>query len=114
MTEAVPAPSTERDCCAPPLCCYNPCIKYRERGLRKRCYGCQSQQIVLKVQDPCQCHCVVEVPVCIPACCQGPPKVCGRCGVFCRGVVDYEWCCGFQVRVTLTKHGDVIATSIYR
>ncbi len=46
-----------------PKCCYDPCIRYRYRGCRRVCCGCeQPKQVVLKVYDP-QCCCYVNVPV---------------------------------------------------
>lgn len=100
------------DCCTPQtVCCPKPCITYRHRG-PKLCCGCEpSVQTVLAVKDPCT-GCEVEVPVCLPACCKGEPKVCCGVGLLGRDVVDYEWCCGFSVRVAFKKHsGDLIVTT---
>ncbi len=98
----------EADCCAPePDCCPDPCIVYRHCG-PKLCCGCDPpKEITLKVTDPCT-GCIVEVPVCVPACCEGEPDVCCGTGLFCRDVVDYEWCCGFRVKVVFRKRGDLL------
>ncbi len=99
--EAVPAP----DCCPPP------CIKYRHCGRKLCCGPCEPpKQIVLKVKDPCTC-CEVDVPICLPACCEGEPTVCTGKGFLCRDIVEYEWCCGFYVRVAFKKCGDLVVTT---
>jgi hypothetical protein len=91
-------------------CCPQPCIKYRHCGPRL-CCGCEpGKTIVLKVKDPCTC-CEVDVPVCLPACCQGEPTVCTGKGFLCRDIVEYEWCCGFYVRVAFKKCGDLVVTT---
>jgi len=101
------------DCCAPtpaPACCPKPCITYRHRG-PKLCCGCEAPiKTVLKVKDPCTC-CEIEVPVCVPACCKGEPKVCCGAGFLGRDVVTYEWCCGYSVRVAFKHSGDLIVTT---
>ena len=100
------------DCCAPqPACCQKPCITYRHRG-PKLCCGCCQPPVptVLSVKNPCTC-CEIEVPVCLPACCTGEPKVCRGTGLFGRDVVEYEWCCGFSVRVAFKHCGDLIVTT---
>ncbi|HEV3137788.1 MAG TPA: hypothetical protein VGZ26_07780 [Pirellulales bacterium] len=99
------------DCCAPrPVCC-PPCITYRHRG-PKLCCGCcePGTPTVLSVKNPCT-GCPVEVSVCLPACCTGEPKVCCGTGFLCRDVVDYEWCCGYSVRVAFKHCGDVLVTT---
>jgi hypothetical protein len=87
-----------------------PCITYRDRGCRDICCGCEPpMQTVLLVKDPVTC-CCVEVPICLPPCCTDAPKVCGREGLFGRGIVDYDWCCGFSVKVTFRARGDIVVT----
>jgi hypothetical protein len=96
--------------CAEPDC-YQPCIKYRHCGPKLCCGSCEAPKpIVLKVKDPCTC-CEVEVPVCLPACCEGEPTVCTGKGFLCRDIVEYEWCCGFYVRVAFKKCGDLVVTT---
>jgi hypothetical protein len=91
-----------------------PCITYRNRGCVDVCCGCEAPiEAVLLVKDPVTC-CCVEVPVCLPPCCSDEPKVCGREGLFGRGIVDYEWCCGFSVKVTFRARGDIVVTYVGR
>lgn len=66
-----------------------------------------TKTILLDVQNPACCHDCTTVKVCVPACCEGPPKVCARCGVLGRGIVTYEWCCGHRVTVVFTAVGTV-------
>ena len=105
---ATPEPS----CCTPePVCCPEPCITYRHRG-PKLCCGCckPPTELVLKVKNPCT-GCETDVPVCLPACCEGEPKVCGGSGFLGRDVVVYEWCCGYSVRVAFKHCGDLLVTT---
>jgi hypothetical protein len=100
------------DCCAPqPVCCPKPCITYHHRG-PKLCCGCCQPPVptVLSVKNPCTC-CPVDVSVCLPACCTGDPKVCCGTGLLGRDVVEYEWCCGFSVRVAFKHCGDLVVTT---
>jgi hypothetical protein len=103
--------AAEPGCCAPkPVCCPAPCITYRHCG-PKLCCGCEpSKPIVLKVKDPCT-GCETDVHVCLPACCEGEPTICCGKGFLCRDIVEYEWCCGFYVRVAFKKCGDLIVTT---
>jgi hypothetical protein len=91
-----------------------PCITYRNRGCLDVCCGCEPPiQTVLLVKDPVTC-CCVEVPICLPPCCTDAPKVCGHEGLFGRGIVDYDWCCGFSVKVLFRARGDIVVTYIGR
>ena len=93
--------------------CRQPCITYNYRGGRTSC-GCERPiQTVLAVQNPCSC-CPVTVPVCIPGCCVGEPKVCTDRGLFGRHIVWYEWCCGFSVKITFKRSGDMAVTYVSR
>jgi hypothetical protein len=48
------------------------------------------------------------VCVCVPGCCTEPPTVCWRSGIFGRQIGTYTWpCCGHEVKVVVTKRGDV-------
>lgn len=92
-------------------CCPAPCIKYRHRGPKLCCGPCKpGKSIVLEVKHPCHC-CAVEVPICLPACCEGEPTVCAGKGFLCRDVVEYEWCCGYSVRVAFKHHGGLVVTT---
>ena len=111
---AAPAAADPSDpgCCAPGKCCPQPCITYVNRGCLKVCCGCEAPvKTTIKVVNPCTC-CPVEIPVCLPACCTGCPQVTSRCGLLCRGVVHYDWCCGFSVTVRFDRCGDAVV--IYR
>lgn len=90
--------------CAPKCC--PPCIDYRHHKGCKCFDPCKTKQIILQVKDPCTC-CLVEVPVCVPCCCEGEPKVCCYKGFLKRDVVEYSWCCGFYLKVVFDRRGDV-------
>lgn len=98
---------------APCVCCPTPCIKYRHALLplcKPCCDPCKPPiKAVLAVKNPCTC-CPVEVPVCLPSCCCGEPKVSCRKAVLGAGVVTYDWCCGVSVTVRFDKCGDVLVT----
>src|SRR5690606_22402987 len=98
--------------CAPePACCPEPCIKYHHRGPKLCCGNCEApKEIVLKVKNPCT-GCETDVPVCMPACCEGEPKVCEGSGFLGRDIIEYEWCCGFSVRVAFKRCGDLVVTT---
>jgi hypothetical protein len=112
--KAASAVAADPSCCVPaPPCCPQPCIRYIDRTCHKVCCGdCQPPvKTVLKVVNPVTC-CPVDVPVCLPACCDGCPAVDSRCGLLCGGVVVYDWCCGYRVVVRFDRCGDV--TVVYR
>ena len=99
------------------ICCDEPCIVYRgdRPRLWRRYDSCQAPvSTILLVQDPrgcCDCceQCAIEVPVCVPTCClQEPPSVKSRCGLFGRGIVTYDYCCGFRITVIFRNRGDVL------
>lgn len=92
-------------CCAPQYC-----ISYRPHHVRRSvcCDGCvEPVQTILHVQDPCTC-CPIEVPVCVPGCCTDAPCVTTRRGLFGRTVTEYCWCCGFRVKIIMTRGHDII------
>lgn len=113
--EAIPVAS-EFHIVADPSCCPPPCITYKHHcTLKKTCCGCcEPIKVMLTVKDPCCCDKYVEIPICLPGCCKGEPSVCGKCGVLGRGVVTYDWCCGYKVRVVFDKCGDVTVHSYGR
>ncbi len=91
--------------------CYpKPCFKYRKTLLSKK-YYCHGPGVnsALMVEHPGDCKCVVEVPVCLPDCLEGPPVVKSRCKLG-RGVVTYTWCNGFTVKVVFRKKCDIVVT----
>jgi hypothetical protein len=102
----------EPSCCAPePTCCKEPCVTYRHRGPKLCCDSCKpSTPLTLKVKNPCT-GCETDVEVCLPACCEGEPKVCEGTGFLCRDTVVYEWCCGYSVRVAFKHCGDLLVTT---
>ena len=105
------AKRTGADCAPEAACCPKPCITYRHRGPKLCCGNCEPPvETILKVKDPCTC-CEVDVPVCLPACCTGEPKVCSGVGIFGRDVVEYQWCCGYSVKVAFKRSGDMIVTT---
>lgn len=69
------------------------------------CMPCPPKMnVVLQVKDPCTC-CLVEVPVCIPACCTGNPSVCCHRGFLGRQIVTYSWSCGISVDIIFKRNG---------
>jgi hypothetical protein len=87
--------------------CDPPCITYKHhRLLRCKFDPCQTAEIILQVTDPCTC-CTVAVPVCVPCCCDDVPQVCSHAGAFGRHVVEYRWCCGFEIKVVIDRCGDL-------
>lgn len=110
--------SLEPSCCAPEPptpCCYDPCFHYKTHKLfvKKACpCDCGPQvEAILQVVDP-RCNCFVDVPVCLPSCCTDMPKIDSRCGMFHRGIVEYEWCCGFKIKMVF-KHGGNVDVHYY-
>lgn len=84
-----------------PICCDRD-IVYRH--LRPRLEPCGPRyDLNLLVKDPWEC-CYLQVPLCLPCCCTGEPEVCHKG----KAVVEYTWCCGYKVRLILTRHGRVI------
>lgn len=63
---------------------------------------------VLRVENPKCCGQVACVKVCLPPCCDGPPKVCPKCDLLHRGVVTYRWRCGYCVTVMFTHLRGVV------
>lgn len=107
------AKSVEPTCCAPvppKPCCYEPCFRYKTHRLfvKKACpCACgPPTEVILQVTDP-RCNCYVDVPVCLPSCCEGIPCITSRCGLFKRGIVEYEWCCGFKIKMVFKDCGKI-------
>jgi hypothetical protein len=63
-------------------------------------------QLSMVTQNPAD-GCLYEIPMCLPACCTGEPKVTSYCGLFGRGVVKYCYECGLEVEVKFRLRGDV-------
>ncbi|HEX3724916.1 MAG TPA: hypothetical protein VHV08_01685 [Pirellulales bacterium] len=97
--------------CPPEPCCPTPCVIYRHHGPKLCCDCCKpGTPTVLKVKNPCT-GCETDITVCLPSCCTGEPAISPGTGAFCRDVICYEWCCGFQVRVIFKRCGDLIVTT---
>ncbi len=64
-------------------------------------------RIVVLTQDPAA-GCYYQIPLTVPACCVGEPSVSGGRGLLGRGIVAYEWPCGFKAKIKF-RHilGDV-------
>jgi hypothetical protein len=54
----------------------------------------------------------VNVPVCLPACCQGCPCETSRCTLLGCGQVRYDYGCGCSVIVRFQKCGDILVTYV--
>lgn len=94
--------------------CCERCISYRHhKSLKKKCCGCNDTiSTVLKVCDTCCGE--VEIPVCLPCCCEGTPTVCTHNGILGRHSVTYTWCCGYRVKVVFDRCGDIVVHSYDR
>ena len=103
--EVVPGPSAIY---AQPVHSVQRPIAYKHHHLRgPKCKSCLPPiQMVLQVKDPCTC-CLVDVPVCVPACCSDVPDVSCRRGLLGRTIVSYQWCCGFHLNVVFDRFGCV-------
>jgi hypothetical protein len=84
-----------------------PPIEYDTDHDARKMYRSGQVQLVMVTQDPSD-GCCYEIPMCIPACCTGEPKVSGGKSLLGRGVVEYCWACGFRAKVKF-RHllGDV-------
>ncbi|HTU25531.1 MAG TPA: hypothetical protein VMF30_09045 [Pirellulales bacterium] len=114
---AAPAPSCAAPSCAAPApSCCEPRITYNHICRhRVCCCGCQPPvETVLCVKDPAACcsACAVAIPVCLPACCTGEPSVSDHVGLFGRGVVRYDYCCGLSIKIIFRNNGDIAVTYI--
>ncbi|QDV72414.1 hypothetical protein [Botrimarina mediterranea] len=105
VAEHAPAP-------AGPVCCPINVVDYRTTLSAKRAYRCYGPGVntAVCVDNPADCtgaH--YEVPLCVPACCTGAPRVCNaRPGLLGRGKVDIVWDCGFTATVVFRAHGGAI------
>jgi hypothetical protein len=111
-----PTCGCEPTCGAETCCPTNPCIKYRHKHAHKhKCAkGCCEEptyETVLCVTSPETC-CAVNVPVCLPACCQGCPCETSRCTLFGCGQVRYDYACGCSVIVRFQHNGDILVTYV--
>jgi hypothetical protein len=63
-------------------------------------------ELTMVTQNPAD-GCFYEIPLCLPACCTGEPKMTSYCGLMGRGVVKYCYECGLEVEVKFRLRGDV-------
>lgn len=114
--ELAPAPSPG-DLQNLTIICNERCIDYIYRRWRSCRWECSpTMQMVMQVMDPCSGDCCtppcsVDIPLCLPCCCTGAPSVDCSCGPLGRGVVNYEWCCGYKVKVVFHRCGDITVVS---
>ena len=87
-----------------------PCVKVIPHG-RSRC--CDVYQTVLYHCDPCT-GCTTAIPLCLPVCCDGEPRVVERVGALGRSVVVYRWCCGTVAKVITDRCGDIVVHLVLR
>jgi hypothetical protein len=111
-----PACGCEPDCGAVSCCPTNPCIKYHHKHAHrhKHARGCcpePTYETVLTPTSPETC-CTVNVPVCLPACCQGCPCETSRCTLLGCGQVRYDYGCGCSVIIRFQKSGDILVTYV--
>jgi hypothetical protein len=115
----VPAPTLvpgavccpENSCTA--KCCPTPCISYRSKGERRSCLDDKpGVSLNVVVKNP-QTGCCVNVPICVPCCCLDEPCIDSRCGLFHRGIVTYDYDCGFRIVFTFDRAGDLLVTYLY-
>jgi hypothetical protein len=82
LSSPAQAHNPRRDCCPPP----------------------PPVTVILQVCHPCT-NCKFDIPVCIPACCVGVPKVCFERTLIGSGKTVFEWCCGHRVVVRYHHDG---------
>jgi hypothetical protein len=68
------------------------------------------QQIVLEVCHP-RTECKLQVPVCVPVCCQGVPCVRFQRTLLGPGKTVFSWACGYEVVVRYTHSGGYRVTN---
>ena len=90
---AAPAVATEGLVISP-----TPPIDYDTDHDARKMYRTGKIDLVMLTTDPTS-NCTYEIPMCIPACCVGDPKISDGRGIFGRGIVEYRWACGFRAIV---------------
>ena len=63
-----------------------------------------TQEVVLEVCHP-KTGCPLQVPVCIPVCCQGAPCVRHQATLIGHGKTTFTWACGHEVTIRFTHGG---------
>jgi hypothetical protein len=90
---ATPAPAADGVPVQP-----TPPIEYDTDRDARRMYRAGKFDLVVLTKDPTR-NCAYEIPLTVPSCCVGDPKVSSGRGIFGRGVVEYRWACGFRAIV---------------
>ena len=76
-----------------------PPIAYHAGPRARRMLNCNPQvKLTMVAKNPIDC-CLYEIPLCVPACCEGQPAMSEGRGLFGRGIVEYCWACGFNATV---------------
>jgi hypothetical protein len=84
-----------------------PPIEYDTDRDARKMYRTGKIDLVMLTKNPAD-GCAYEIPMCIPACCEGEPSVSGGRGILGRGIVEYRWACGFRAIVKFRHiRGDV-------
>lgn len=76
------------------------------RRARRMFAGAKFVELTIVTQNPAD-GCLYEIPLCVPECCLGEPRVTSHCGLLGRGVVKYCYECGLEVEVIFRLRGDV-------
>ncbi len=109
----VAVPVAASGVCCPEKCCPTPCISYRSKGGHRSCLDDKpGVSLNVLVKNP-QTGCCVIVPICVPCCCLDQPCIDSRCGLFHRGIVTYDYECGFRIVFTFDRAGDLLVTYHY-
>jgi len=85
-------------------------VKFKHHAglLARKVRGGEPIDVLLHVKDPHHPGCIVEIPLCVPACCNGTPtEKCWK-GLLGRENVDYLYKSGYRVRVSFGKHDDIV------
>ncbi|MEQ8848351.1 hypothetical protein [Botrimarina sp.] len=114
VIEPIPAAQPAPMAAPGPICCPIEVVRSRTTLAAKRLIRCEGPPVdrAVCVANPAEC-CgqLYEVPLCVPVCCVGEPRVCNEStGPLGRGYVDLVWDCGYVARLAFRKHGGVIIT----
>jgi hypothetical protein len=84
-----------------------PPIDYDTHHDARRMLRTGQVSILMLTKDPAD-GCYYQIPLTVPTCCVGEPRVSGGRGLLGRGIVAYEWPCGFKAKIKF-RHilGDV-------
>ncbi len=88
------------------ICKCKPSIDYSYHRSMGRFKCSKTIETILLVKNPYDC-CYVEVPICMPVCCEGEPKTWCKSALLGREMVVYQWCCGFRAVVLFRPNGSV-------